>query len=169
MVKGCVREASLSDIYGISFIEKLERSLSEGRCKDSAEVVLVDIRVKEVVIDKICNRKSEVCRPWLEDLIYPIKEEIAEKIRKCCKIGIQYNYNNKGMYKVITGRYVASMLKKRDNGEYSERFRSELPDKEAFCETEKTVCKTTRVISRILKPIIIGKEVGILVKSIYRS
>lgn len=159
VAKGCVKEASLPDIYNSSFIEKLERLLSEGKCKNGTEVVLVNTTVKEVVIDKICYMKgSGVCRPWLEDLIYPIKGEISEKIRKCCKIGIQYNYDNKEMYKVITERYVRDMSRKQSNGEYSEKFGRQLSDKEAFCGTEKTVYKATRVINRILKPIIVGKE-----------
>ena len=121
MMKGYLREASLPDICGSNFVEKLERSLNGGRCENDAEIVLVDITVKEVIIDKICNKKG-VYRPWLEDLIYPFKEEILERIRKCNKGGIRYNYDNKEMYKVITERYVTSMLKKQSNGRYSEGF-----------------------------------------------
>ena len=163
VVMGYLREASLREIYSSSFIEKLERSLNEGKYKNGVEEVLVSIRVKEVVIEKMCCRKvSSVYRPWIEDLIYPLKEEVVERIDKCRKVGIRYNYESREMYKMIENKYERNMLEKCGNKEYSEGFVKQLPDKNAFCGTEKTVYKATRVISRILRPIIKegeGKEV----------
>ena len=153
-VKGYLREASLVDICSSSFIEKLEISLSEVESKNGAEVVLVNSRVKEVVIEKICDRRG-IYRAWLEDLIYPLKEEVLVRIRKCDKGGIRYNYESKEMYSEIANRYVTSMLRKRDNGEYNEGFGKQLPSRGVFCGTEKTAYKAMRVIGTILKPIVV--------------
>ena len=119
----------------------------------------MDAKVKEEVIDKICDvNEVKVNRPWLEDLIYPVKEEILGKIRKCGEVGIRYNYEKKEMHKLIVRKYVWGMLEKQRNKEYSEEFVKQLPSKDAFYGTEKTAYKTTRVIISILKPIIVGKE-----------
>ena len=155
--RGYLREGSISEVCSSRFVEKLERSLSEEVSKNDEEVVLVDIKVKEEVIGKVCGvNEVKVSRPWLEDLIYPLRNEVLERIGKCNEVGIRYSYDNKEMNKVIVRKYVGNMLE-RDK-EYSEGFGMELPSKEIFCGTEKTAYKATRVISRILKPIMVSEE-----------
>ena len=155
-----LREGVISEVCSSRFIDKLEKSLSEGGCKnDEEEVVLVDIKVKEEVIGKVCDvNEVKVNRPWLEDLIYPLRDEVLERIGKCHEVGIRYSYNHREMHKVIVRKYVVNMLEKGRNKEYSEGFKRQLPSKEAFCGTDKTGYKTTRVISGILKPIMVGEE-----------